>query len=334
MTVQTDIMGMGAALVDVLAEVDESFLEAHKLTKGHMHLIDAAQAQVLNAQMDQSRMVSGGSAGNTVVGYALFGGAQAGKAAFAGCTANDALGRVFAKSITAAGVNYISLPSTGTAATGICYALITPDGERTMCTYLGASGEFDMTAITSSVVGAIESTRLLFLEGYIWDTPARAAAADHAITIAKERGRQVGFTLSDGWVVDKHHATFMRYLNAGAVDVLFANEAEAMALTKEDNFAGAVGQIRTLAKTVVLTRSEKGALVLQGNVTAEIPSVPVPRVVDATGAGDMFAAGFLYGYLNDMPLGTAGSLGARAASEVISHIGARPHADIQTFLPK
>lgn len=321
---QFEIIGLGAALVDMLANVPDELLRHNNLNKGHMHLIDAGAAAQILAQVPQAQKVSGGSAANTCLGVASFGG----RAAFMGRVADDALGSFFAADLQAGGTTYFNLSfgptGAGNSSTGYCTSLVTEDGERTMCTYLGASGEYDASALSPAILSAITSAKLLYLEGYIWDTPARAAAADLAIKAARGAGRQVGFTLSDGWVADKYREIFMGYLNAKMVDVLFANEHEIVTLLQATSYEQAEQAAAALAPTVVITRSEKGAVVLQGPQKNTVAAAPVARVVDATGAGDLFAAGFLYGYLTGQPVTQAARLGALAAAEVISHMGARP----------
>ncbi|MGE3769834.1 MAG: adenosine kinase [Bdellovibrionales bacterium] len=319
------LIGMGAAIVDKVKSVDEGFLTQHNFKKGDMHLIDADQAQGLTASLSDAVAVAGGSAANTTVGYALFGG----RAMFAGRVANDDLGNAYAQSMEDAGVRFVNLQGTQDIGTGYCCSMVTPDGERTMATYLGASGDFTGTSVTPAL---LDGADMLFLEGYIWDTPARAEAADKAIRAIHAAGGKVGFTLSDVWVVKKHHGTFMQYLKAGMVDVLFANKKEIKALAGIDDFDKAIEATRHLAKTVVVTRSEEGAMILQGDTTYTVPAVKIDRVVDATGAGDMFAAGFLFGHLNGYSPEESGRIAAAAAAHVISHIGARPKQDLKLFL--
>lgn len=332
MTVTCDVIGIGAALVDVLARCDDQFLIDQQLTKGHMHLLNSAQANALQTQFDTFdgvEMVSGGSAANTCLGVASFGGS----AAFMGCVSNDWLGEFFASDLGKANVTYTQLTASGAdqLGTGHCHCLITPDGERTMCTFLGASGSFGADAVSADMV---QNARLLFVEGYIWDTPSRAAAVDALITAMKQKGGQVALTLSDGWCADKYRDIFMKYCNAGQVDVIFANEEEIMTLTRTGTFEEATGLARHLAPLLALTRGARGAVVLKGDETVVIDPVPVDKLTDATGAGDAFAAGFLYGYLNGSTLQQAGSMGAHAASSVIQHIGARPQVELSTFADK
>lgn len=322
-----DVIAIGAALVDILTHADDALLAKNNLTKGHMHLVTALQAATIDSQVPEGTRISGGSAANTALGVASCGG----KVAFLGRVQDDKFGQIFASDMKKQNVAFTSLPGATSTPSGCCYSLIAADGERTMCTYLGASGEFDESAITEAVALEIAASRMLYLEGYIWDTPARAVAADKAIQIAKAAGREVGFTLSDGWVADKYRETFLLYMRAGQVDVLFANETEIKTLTQSATFEEAQEKARSLAKTVVLTRSEKGAVILQGATTAVVTVKPVDKVVDATGAGDQYAAGFLFGYLSGASLEQSGRLGALAAAEVISHIGARPQQPLRDF---
>lgn len=325
-----DVIGMGAALVDILTHADDGVLQHNNLTKGHMHLITALQAAALDAQVPEGQRISGGSAANTTLGVASCGG----RAAFLGRVQQDKFGELFSRDMAAQGVAFTNLHGASATPSGCCYSLISDNGERTMCTYLGASGEFDESAVTETVGLEIAASRLLYLEGYIWDTPARAKAADRALHIARAAKRQIGFTLSDGWVADKHRSVFMDYLQSGMVDVLFANEQEIITLTESPDFAAAEARARTLAATVVLTRSEKGAVIWQGETRTAVAATPVAKVVDATGAGDQFAAGFLHAYLQGAPAAAAGQLAAMAAAEVISHIGARPEKPLKDFCAK
>lgn len=327
METKYDVIAIGAALVDILTHADDALLAKNELTKGHMHLVSALQAANIDAQVPEGTRISGGSAANTALGVASCGG----RVAFLGRVQNDKFGTIFADDMKKQNVAFTNLTGTSSTPSGCCYSLIAADGERTMCTYLGASGEFDESAITEAVGIEVAAARLLYLEGYIWDTPARAVAADRAIKIAKAAGREIGFTLSDGWVADKHRDIFMSYMNAGVVDVLFANEQEIITLTQSTTFEEAAEKAKKLAKTVVLTRSEKGALVIQGDATTTITVKPVDKVIDATGAGDQFAAGFLFGYLSGASAEQSGRLGALAAAEVISHIGARPQQSLRDF---
>lgn len=322
-----DVLAVGAALVDILGRCDEDFLAQNGLTKSHMHLIDADRAAALEEQLGETDMVSGGSVANTCLGIASFGGS----AAFLGCVKNDWMGEFFASDLGRAGVFYTQLASHSDAATGRCYCLITPDGERTMCTYLGASGDFGTKAVESAMVSG---AKILFVEGYIWDTPDRAAAVDLLIKAQKAQGGQVALTLSDAWCADKYRDIFMGYCRDGVVDILFGNEAEITTLLQAADFDAALDQARSLAGTVVLTRGANGATMLRGAETVHVAAVPIEKLVDATGAGDQFAAGFLYGYVKGASLQQAGQLGAIAAAEVISHIGARPQQSLAELAEK
>ena len=326
-----DVIGIGNALVDMLVRCDDAFLATHSLTKGHMHLIDHAQATALQAQVEKLSdvgMVSGGSVANSCLGYASFGGS----AAYIGCVNDDWLGEFFAGDLGRAGVPFTQLAGTNPEAlgTGHCYCLITPDGERTMCTYLGTSSLFGVDAVTPAM---ISHARLLFIEGYLWGSPG-AAANDALVQAMKAQGGMVALTLSDGWVADAFRDTFLKYCSAGQVDVLFGNQQEIMTLTGCSAFDAAVEKARTLAPVVALTCGAEGALILKGSETVKIAAAPVDRVVDATGAGDLFAAGFLYGYLSGGSLAEAGQLGALAAAEIISHIGARPQVELKALADK
>ncbi len=323
-----DIVGLGAALVDILMPIDEAFLNAHELTKSHMHLIDADRAGTLQDVIEDAELVSGGSIANTCLGFSSFGG----RAAFMGSVGRDRLGEFFAEDMTREGVTFTNLASQrGTLTTGRCFSFISPDGERTMCTYLGASREFGPRAVRADMV---TQARLLFVEGYIWDTEERVAAADAAIRAMKAAGGKVALAVSDGWCAEKYREIFLNYCREGLVDILFANEDEIQSLVNVDTFDAAIKQSVALAPICVHTRSDKGALILAGDQQVKVDVVPIEKLVDATGAGDLFAAGFLYGHLYGATLEQAGRLGAMAASEVISHIGARPKIKLASLCDK
>jgi sugar/nucleoside kinase (ribokinase family) len=315
-----DVVGIGNALVDVLSYEHDDFLDEHGLTRGAMQLVDAEQADKLYAAMGPATEISGGSAANTMVGVASFGGA----AAFVGRVADDELGTVFTHDIRAAGVEFTTPPSTGPGAggtpSGRCLIVVTADAQRTLNTFLGASAELGPDDLDADLVGR---GQVLYLEGYLWDEPdAKAAfrrAADHAHTA----GNRVAFTLSDGFCVDRHRREFLDLVDE-VVDVLFANEAEIRSLYEVDSFDDALQCVNHSVEIAALTRSEKGAVIVTRDEIHVIDAHPVARVVDTTGAGDLFASGFLFGLTHGYDLGTAGRLGALAAAEVISHLGARP----------
>ncbi|MCP1336473.1 adenosine kinase [Futiania mangrovi] len=321
-TVPVDVIGIGNAIVDVLARADDAFLAAHGLAKGAMTLIDAAQAHALYAAMGPGTEKSGGSAANTIAGLASFGGT----ASFVGKVRDDQLGRIFAHDIGALGVQFatpMAAPG-GEPATARCLVLVTPDAQRTMCTFLGVSVDLGPGDIREEDVAAAQVT---YLEGYLWDPQEAKAAMRKAVSAAKAAGRRVAFTLSDAFCVDRHRAEFLDLI-ASDVDVLFANEAEIKSLYQVDTFDAALQKVRGHAEIVALTRSEKGSVVLSGDEVHVIDAAPVRQVVDTTGAGDLYAAGFLYGLTHGAGLADCGRLGSVAAAEVIQHIGARPETSL------
>jgi sugar/nucleoside kinase (ribokinase family) len=318
-----DVIAIGNALVDVIAEVDDAFIAAQGLTHGAMTLIDAGRADALYAAMPPAVERSGGSAGNTVVGVASLGG----RASYIGKVADDQLGGVFRHDIRAAGVTYEIPPSTKGAPTGRCLIVVTPDAQRTMSTFLGAGTDLGPEDVS---VEAIERAQVVFLEGYLWDPPRAKEAFLKATKIAKGAGRKVSLTLSDAFCVERFRDEF-RDLVANHVDILFANESEIISLYQVENFDAAAAIVRKECDVVALTRSEKGSMVIAGNETHTIAAVPT-RVVDTTGAGDMYAAGFLYGYTHGLGLERSGEIAAICAAEVISHFGPRPEVRLATLI--
>jgi sugar/nucleoside kinase (ribokinase family) len=321
-----DVVGIGNAIVDVLAQADDSFIQQEKLAKGTMALIDESRAQALYGRMGPGIEASGGSAANTIAGIASLGG----KAGYIGKVADDVLGGVFAHDLRAAGVHYETPPLKGGPATARCLILVTPDAQRTMGTFLGASVEFQPGDIDRAL---IESAQITYLEGYLFDRPSAKEAFRQAAALAHQAGRKVSLTLSDPFCVDRHRADF-RDLIRGHVDVLFANEAEICSLYETKNFAEAAASVRNEAETAVLTRSEKGAVVVTAKQETVVPATPVARVVDTTGAGDLFAAGFLYGFTRGKGMEHCAKLGALCAAEIISHFGARPAAKLVELAAK
>jgi sugar/nucleoside kinase (ribokinase family) len=311
-----DVLGIGNAIVDVLSRVDDDFLIIEGLVKGTMRLIDEADAERLYAAMGPAVEVSGGSVANTVAGIASFGG----DAAFIGRVKNDQLGEVFTHDIRAAGVTF-DTPAAGTGpATARCLVMVTPEGERTMNTYLGASVALSPDDIEPEVIAAAAVT---YLEGYLWDPPGAKAAFLKAARSARAAGRLTALSLSDPFCVERHRESFLDLIGSG-IDIVFANEAEITSLYRVETFDEALQAVRTDCKLAVLTRSAAGSVIVEGDEVHVVEAVKVPGVVDATGAGDLFAAGFLFGYTRGRDLASCARLGALAASEVISHIGARP----------
>ncbi len=312
-----DVIGIGNAIVDVLARTEDDFLVRQRMPKGSMALIDEARAEAIYAAMGPAVEISGGSAANTVVGVASFGG----RAGFLGKVKNDALGRVFAHDIRAAGVAFTTPPASSGPSTARSYILVTPDGERTMNTYLGAAQHLSSGDISEDEIAAASIT---YLEGYLWDPKDAKDAFLKAARIAHASKHSVALTLSDAFCVDRWRGEFLGLLRDGTVDLVFANERELHSLYQTADFETGVACLRKDVPLAVVTRSEKGAVVVSRDSTDVIPAFPVERVVDATGAGDLFAAGFLVGFARKLPHATSARLGALAAAEVISHLGARP----------
>lgn len=317
-----DVLAVGNAIVDVLAHADDAFLDDHGMVKGSMALVDDAVAHALYDDMGPAVEISGGSAANTAAGIASLGG----RAAFVGKIADDQLGEVFAHDIRAAGVAFEALaPLAGGPSTARCLILVTPDAQRTMNTYLGASALISPADVDSDEVAAAAVT---YCEGYLWDQPDAKAAIVAAMDAARAAGRKVAFTLSDSFCVDRHRAEFLE-LAEGKVDVLFANEAEICSLYEVDDFDAAAERVAGHVAIACLTRSEKGSEVItDAGERIAVPAAPVDAVVDTTGAGDLYAAGFLYGLTGGRDLETCARLGALAAAEVISHVGARPETSL------
>jgi len=321
-----DVVAIGNALVDIIGHCDEAFLARHGRTKGSMQLVDAPTVERLYGAMGPGIEISGGSAANTVAGVASFGG----KAGFMGKIAADQLGEVFRHDIRAAGVTFDTRAAGDGEPTGRCLILVTPDGQRTMNTFLGASQHLGNGQVDAAL---ILSARILYLEGYLFDRPDAQAAFREAAEIAARAGRQVALTLSDPFCVDRHRAEFLQLVRK-SVDILFANEAEITALYETASFEEAAGHVQADTRLAALTRSEKGSVILASGKAIEIAAAPVDAVVDTTGAGDLYAAGFLFGVARDMPLETAGRLGSLAAAEIISHVGARPQVPLADLARK
>jgi sugar/nucleoside kinase (ribokinase family) len=314
------VAGIGHAIVDSIASGDEAFLREFGLTKGTMRLTSSEEAAALYAKMGPAIEASGGSAANTCAGIASFGGAVA----FMGKLGRDRFADVFTHDIRAAGVTFDPPPPSDTP-TGTCLIIVTPDGERTMNTNLGAAAEFASADLNREV---IEGSRVVYLEGYLFDPPFARDAFHTASSIAKQAGTEVAFTLSDPFCVERHRDAFRAFLR-DSVDIAFANEKELLMLYPGASFDEACREIAAATSVAVVTRSEKGARVLSAGAHHDVPAFPVEAVVDATGAGDLFAAGFLYGYTTGRGPATAARLGAFAASEVIQHIGPRPQHRLQ-----
>ncbi len=317
-----DVLTLGNAIVDVLAHTDEAFLAARGLNTGSMQLIDEARAEELFAAMGPATIVSGGSGANTAVGVASLGC----RAAFVGKVRDDELGRLYTHDLHAVGVAFAVAPASGGPATARCFILVTPDGERTMNTYLGASQNLGPDDVEPHQVRA---ARIVYLEGYLWDPPEAKKAFRKAMTIAHEAGNRVALTLSDAFCVDRYRDEFVSLIRDGGIDILFANIHELKSLYQTADEATALAALREEGVVGVVTRSAEGALVVTREETRAVPAYPVETLVDTTGAGDLFAAGFLAGLASGLDHVACARLGSVAASEVIQHLGARPQTSLR-----
>ena len=317
---ELDLLGIGNAIVDVLAHCDDAFLEAEGLVKGSMNLIEVEESNGLYDRMGPGVEVSGGAAANSMAGAASFGS----RVAYVGKIRDDQLGAVFQHDIRAAGVHFATPIAPDGPPTARSLILVTPDAHRTMSTYLGAAVELGPEDIDTDLVARCAVT---YLEGYLWDKPRAKDAFRVAMAAARGAGRRVSLTLSDSFCVERHREEF-RALVDDQVDILFANEEEILALTQTRDLGTAVTAVRGRSEIVVVTRSEHGSMVVTADDTVEVPAAALERLVDTTGAGDLYAAGFLHGITHGRPLAECAALGSLAASEVISHLGARPQADL------
>jgi sugar/nucleoside kinase (ribokinase family) len=319
-----DVLALGNAIVDVLSHVDDAVIDGLPVNKGGMTLIGAVEAQDLYGTLGPGVECSGGSAANTVVGAAMLGV----RTAFVGRVRDDQLGEVFTHDIRAAGVRFDTAPATDGPETAVCMVMVTPDAHRTMCTHLGASIELGPDDVDEALV---RDSAVLYLEGYLWDPPGAREAMRRAIHIAKDEGRAVALSLSDPFAVDRHRADFLDLVD-NDVDILFANEHELTSLYGTDDLDRAFNEVMPLVKVAACTRGEHGAVIVGDGETHVIPAEPAGQVVDTTGAGDLFAAGFLAGWTQGRNLHDCGRMGAVAAAEVISHLGARPEADLRALV--
>jgi sugar/nucleoside kinase (ribokinase family) len=319
-----DVVGIGNALVDVIAHADDSFLDEHGLTKGSMTLVDTERAVELYRALGSAVEMSGGSAANTVCGVSSFGG----RAAYVGKVSADDLGDVFGHDLLAVGVTFRPGARTDGVPTGRCIIVVTPDAQRTMNTFLGVSSLLCVPDVDDRTIadGAI-----LYMEGYLFDRDDAKAAFRHAASVAHEHGRAVSLTLSDSFCVDRHRDDFMALVHE-QVDVLFGNEDELMALYETDSFDAAVAAVRVDCKLAAITVGSSGSYVVSRDEVVHVPAQPVRRVLDTTGAGDLYAAGFLYGLTHGRDLAECGRLGSIAASEAISHVGPRPLVELRTLV--
>ena len=321
-----DIVAIGDAIVDIIATCDDAFLDAHHLPKGSMQLLDPAAAERLYAAMGSARETSGGSAANTMAGVAAMGGS----AAFIGQTADDQLGKIFAHDMRALGVRFDTAPlGKGAPPTGRCLILVTPDAQRTMNTSPGASHELTADRLDENLIA---SAAILYLEGYLWGPDRPRAAMERAVSVAHEAGRQVAFTLSESVCIAGRKEGFGRMIDSGGVDLLFANEDEVYQLTGRTDLEGALAALSAKVPTLVVTRGPAGATAFEQGERIDIPAAPLTKLVDTTGAGDLFAAGFLTARCKGFDLQRQLWTGAIAAAEVISHFGARPEADLKALV--
>ncbi|MBI0476835.1 adenosine kinase [Sphingomonas sp. MA1305] len=321
-----EVVAIGNAIVDILSQADDAFIDEIGVAKGSMQLMFSPEdADALYAKMGPGREVSGGSAANTVAGIAALGG----RTAFIGQVADDQLGQVFAHDIRAAGVHFDTAVREGQPTTARCLIFVTPDGQRTMNTYLGASQFLPAGALDLSI---IEDAAILYLEGYLWDPEEPRAAMRAAIEAARKAGRRVAFTLSDVFCIGRHGGDFRQLIADGLIDILFANENELTALAEVEDFEAAVAKLSAQVPTLVVTRGAQGACAIQHGTRAEVSAEPIEQVVDTTGAGDLFAAGFLHGQAIGKDLEASLTLGAICAAEIISHFGARPMVDMKALI--
>lgn len=321
-----DVLGIGNAIVDVLAKTTDDFLASNQIDKGAMTLIDAAAADALYAKMGPGVEVSGGSAANTMAGVASLGG----RGAYIGKVADDQLGQVFTHDIRAGGLAFTTAPSRGGAPTARCLILVTPDAQRTMNTFLGACVQLGPDDIDEALVAA---SKVTYLEGYLFDPPHAKEAFYKAAKIAHDAGNKVALTLSDGFCVGRHREAFLDLVE-GHIDLLFANESEITSLYQVERFEDAVPHVKGHCEIAALTRSEKGSVIVSGDQAIEVPAAPITKLVDTTGAGDLYAAGFLYGYTHGKSLRDAARIASIAAAEVIQHYGARPETSLAELVAK
>jgi sugar/nucleoside kinase (ribokinase family) len=322
-----DVIAIGNAIVDVMAPCEEELIGELDLNKGGMTLVDTARAEELYAAMGPAKEISGGSAANTLAGMAALGA----QCAFIGQVADDQLGAVFAHDIRAVGIDFDTPPRSEEPPTARCLIFVTPDGERTMNTFLGASQFLPPAALDDETIA---SAAILYLEGYLWDPEEPRSAMRRAIDVARGAGRKVAFTASESFVIERHGDDFRALIDEGKIDILFVNEHELATLTGESDFETGVSAVSSKVPVLVATRSAKGAIAVANGERAQVAAEPIDKVVDTTGAGDLFAAGFLTGHARGESLERCLRMGAICAAEVISHYGARPEADLQELVVK
>ena len=324
------VVAIGNAIVDILSQCDDAFIAQENMAKGSMQLMFSPQeADALYAKMGPGVEASGGSAANTVAGIAAMGGT----CGFVGQVADDQLGEVFAHDIRSAGIRFDTAARAGTPTTARCLIFVTPDGQRTMNTFLGASQFLPAAALDRELIA---DAQILYLEGYLWDPEEPRAAMRAAIEVARKAGRRVAFTLSDVFCISRHGDDFRKLIADGLIDILFANEAELIALAQIDpaldDVEAAIAKVSPQVPTLVVTHGEKGATAIQHGTRADVPAEPIEAVVDTTGAGDLFAAGFLHGQAQGRGLEASLKMGAVCAAEIISHFGARPQVNLKALV--
>ncbi len=318
---EIDVLTIGNAIVDVIAKVDDAFVQRNGLVKGSMNLIDEARAEALYASMGPAIEISGGSAGNTAAGVASFGG----KAAYFGKVKADQLGGIYAHDMRGQGVQFDSVAASHGPATARSFILVTPEGERTMNTYLGACVHLNAADVDEKIVSAAKVT---YMEGYLWDRPEAKEAFKLAAKIARRAGKLTSITLSDSFCVERHRDSFLDLIK-NDIDIVFANETEIKSLYLTQSFDGALQALRKDCGTAVVTRGAAGSVVVHGEDVLVVPAIATPRVVDVTGAGDLYAAGFLFGFTQGFGHARSAQLGSLAAAEIISHVGARPEVNLR-----
>ncbi len=316
-----DVVGIGNAIVDVVSHAEDELVEELGLAKGAMTLIDTERAELIYKRLGPGVEVSGGSCANTIAGLASLGA----ETAFIGRVRDDQLGEIFAHDIRSIGVTFRTPPATSGPPTARCLILVTPDAQRTMCTYLGASVDFGEGDLDG---GLIAEGGVTYLEGYLWDPPSARAAFREAMGAARAAGRSVALTLSDPFVVDRHRDELRAEIESGHIDILFANEVEICSLYETDDFETAAARVAEIGILAALTRGAHGSRIVRGDESHDIPIEPVDAVIDTTGAGDLYAAGVLFGVARGLDLETCGRLGSIAAAEAISHMGPRPEVDL------
>ncbi|MBX7491748.1 adenosine kinase [Qipengyuania sp. 1NDW9] len=320
-----DVVAIGNAIVDVMAPCEDELIDELDLAKGGMTLVDTERAKELYSAMGRATEISGGSAANTLAGMAALGA----QCAFIGQVAKDQLGEIFAHDIRAVGIDFDTQPREGDPPTARCLIFVTPDGERTMNTFLGASQFLPPAALDEDLIA---SAGVLYLEGYLWDPEEPRSAMRRAIEVARNAGRKVAFTASESFVIDRHGDDFRALIEEGQIDILFVNEHELATLTGEEDFDTGLDMIKDKVPVLVATRSAKGAVAIQNGERAQVAAEPIAKVVDTTGAGDLFAAGFLTGHTRGKDLETCLKMGAICAGEIISHIGARSEKDLKALV--